>query len=224
MNLAAESEIRSGETLTEAAWRRLRHDIIAGIRRPGERLGVERLREVYGIGPTPLREALQRLRAEGLVEAEGNRGFRVAALDLEEFADINIARIAVEREALRLSIAKGDDTWEASVVSAAYLMRKSDALGRPGSDAWERANTAFHSTIVSACGSRWLLRARENLTHLAERYRRASVSDSDERDLGGEHAAIAEAVLTRDIRTACGLTEEHYRATETTLRRTLSRV
>lgn len=212
-----------GETLTELAGRQLRRDIIAGVRQPGERLGVERLREIYGIGPTPLREALQRLSAEGLVAAEGNRGFRVAELDPEEFADITTARIAVEREALCLSIGRGDDAWEAGVVSAAYLMSKADADGRFGGDAWERANTAFHDAMVAACGSRWLLRIRSNLTRLAERYRRLSVSDSAGRDLGAEHAGIAEAVLVRDAETACRLTEEHYRATEADLREALSR-
>ncbi len=220
--IATTTPLQSGETLTETAWRRLRQDIIAGVRKPGERLGVERLREVYGIGPTPLREALQRLRAEGLVAAEGNRGFRVADLDPEEFTDLTEARVAVEREALRLSIRNGEDAWEGGVVSAAYLMAKADSDGRPGGDAWERANTAFHDAMVAACGSRWLLRIRSNLTHLAERYRRVAVSDGSGRDLGAEHAAIAKAVLARDVDAACRLTEAHYRATEADLRRSLS--
>ena len=148
-------------TLTETAYRRLRHDIIAGIRRPGERLRLERLRGIYDIGPTPMREALQKLSVDGLVLSEGNRGFTVAPLDPREFEDLNVARTAIEKEALRLSISRGGADWEARVVAAAYLMAKWDAkLGKGAGavpDAWERANAEFHLALVSACGSNWLL-------------------------------------------------------------------
>lgn len=210
-------------TLTDEAWSQLRRDIVLGVRHPGERLRIERIRKLYGIGPTPLREALQRLSAEGLVLAEGNRGFTVAPLDFEEFADLTRARIAIEREALRLSIQHGTSSWEADVVSASYLMAKADREIRPGSDEWERANTAFHQATVSACGSVWLLRLRDSLHTLAERYRRASVSSArSQRDLGAEHRAISEAVLGRDVDAATDLISSHYSKTEVELRSVLS--
>ncbi|SEM69801.1 transcriptional regulator, GntR family [Palleronia pelagia] len=209
----------SGATLADTAWQRLRRDIVSGTRPPGERLRIERLREFYGIGPTPLREALQRLSAEGLVIAEGNRGFAVAPLDPAEFSDLTRARIAVERECLRLSIAHGDRAWEARVVSATYLMASADADTVPGADDWEQANADFHLAMVAACGSDWLLRVRAGLQTLAERYRRASVDRSrGRRDLGAEHKAISEAVLARDVEKALVLTERHYGKTEEELR------
>jgi len=206
-----------GDTLTEAAYEALRYDIIRGIRSPGERLRIGRLTKLYNVGPTPLREALQRLSADGLVTAGGNRGFTVIALDMPEFHDLNIARTAVDREALRLSLTRGDEAWEAGVVSAAYRMQKADAAlsgGDPDLDRWEAANEAFHLAMVAACGSNWLLRIRKNLHDQCERYRRASVYlRRGIRDLGNEHAGILRAVLGRDIPTACELTEAHYAAT-----------
>lgn len=209
----------SASTLADEAWSKLRRDIVSGVREPGERLRIERLRTLYGIGPSPLREALQRLSSEGLVLAEGNRGFMVAPLDPEEFADLTRARIAIERECLRLSLANGGSAWEAGVVSETYLMNKADTEIRPGTDAWEEANTAFHRAIISACGSFWLIKVRDDLHTLAERYRRASVQSSrSERDLGAEHRAISAAVLDRDVETACALTESHFGKTEEELR------
>lgn len=206
-----------GDTLTEAAYQALRLDIIHGARAPGERLRITRLAELYNVGPTPLREALQRLSADGLVIANGNRGFTVISLDMAEFHDLNIARTALEREALRLSLTRGDEAWEAGVVSAAYRMQKADAAlsgGDPDLDRWEAANEAFHLAMVSACGSNWLLRLRKTLHDQCERYRRASVYlRRGSRDLGAEHAAILQAVLARDIPSACDLTEAHYAAT-----------
>ncbi len=209
------------DTLTEAAYAALRRDIIRGARAPGEKLRIEMLKALYDVGPTPLREALQRLSAEGLVLANGNRGFSVGSLDMAEFRDLNIARTAVEREALRLALLHGDEEWEARVVSAAYRMEKADAglaAGTADLDRWEGANAAFHLAMVSACGSHWLLRIRKNLHDQCERYRRASVHlRRGTRDLASEHAAITRAVLARDIATACDLTEAHYAATAATL-------
>ena len=206
------------ETLANVAYRQLRVDIIRGERKPGERLRIEKLKSIYGIGPTPVREALQKLTADQLVVTQGNRGFAVAPLLLEEFEDLNIARTSIEKEAIRLAIKRGDNTWEANIVAAHYLLKKEDQTlsklktGIP--DSWENANSAFHSAIVNACGSSWLLRTRASLADLCERYRRTSIYQRQgERDLAAEHAAITEAVLDRDGSQACLLIEKHFTIT-----------
>lgn len=217
--ITAQFDPITAETLAQTAYLRLRRDIITGTRPPCERLRIAKLKSIYAIGPTPLREALQKLSQEGLVVAHDNRGFAVADLDPAEFADLNTARKAIETEAIRLSLTHGDDAWEARVVAASYIMRKEDAaLAGAVGDTWERANADFHTAIVSACGSTWMLRLRAQLHDLCERYRRASVHQGlGSRDLGAEHAAIAAAALARDIETATILTVQHFARTETAL-------
>lgn len=213
-----------GQTRADAAYLRLRDDIIAGVREGGEWLRIERLSKAYSSGPTPLREALQRLRADGLVNFHGNRGFSVAPLDVTEFEDLNVARTVVELEALSLSMRHGDDEWEASIVGAAFHLAKHDAALNVGGalDAWENANTAFHSAIVSACGSRWLLKLRQQMNDQFERYRRASIGLRHEgRDLAAEHAAIQTAVLNRDETEARRLVRDHFERTADTLTKKL---
>ena len=192
------------------------------------------LKTIYDIGPTPLREALQKLSTEGLVLALEKRGFMVSPLDLDEFSDLNIARIEIEKVALSRSIALGDRQWESRVVAATYLMNKEDAAllasGNGVSDAWEAANAEFHATMIAACGSKWLLQMRDHLQDMCERYRRSSISQSirktgnGKRDVGKEHAAISNAVLARDARLACQLTESHYMKTLDRLKRDLKKV
>ena len=209
---------QAGPTLVEQAHEKLRNDIVSGTREPGEKLRIERLRGLYGIGPSPLREALQRLAADGLVIVNSNRGFQVAPLDPEEFLDLNRARVAIETSALRLSLENGDEDWEAGVVAAAYSLEKLDRLLIKGElqdfDRWEELNNRFHTALVSACGSRWLLKHRGMLQEQCERYRRASVYHARlERNLLEEHRAIAEAVLARDADTACELVAAHFNRT-----------
>ena len=222
------------ESMAQRAYRIIRADIISGARPPGERLRIEMLKTIYDIGPTPLREALQKLSTEGLVLALEKRGFMVSPLDLDEFSDLNIARIEIEKVALSRSIALGDRQWESRVVAATYLMNKEDAAllasGNGVSDAWEAANAEFHATMIAACGSKWLLQMRDHLQDMCERYRRTSISQSirktgnGKRDVGKEHAAISNAVLARDARLACQLTESHYMKTLDRLKRDLKKV
>lgn len=213
----------SGETLAQAAYRALREDIIRGVRYPNERLRIEKLKSLYNVGPTPLREALQMLAADRLVVAEGNRGFSVAPLDFDEFEDLNTARTAVEVSALRLSLVNGDATWEAGVVASIYLMQKQDAQlteAREGvPDAWEEANAGFHDALVAACGSRWLLKARADLNSQCTRFRRAAVYQRiGKRNFEAEHKAIADAALARNVERTCELTEKHFALTAASLR------
>lgn len=209
----------SSDSLAESAYRRLRADIIRGERRAGERLRIEKLKGIYGMGPTPLREALQRLSSEQLVQAQENRGFLVAPLDLTDFADLNFARAEIEKIALRRAISIGSTEWEGQVVAASYVMAKADARlavqeGMQHDDEWERANAAFHTAMVSACDSRWLLMTRGRLHDMCERYRRASLHDaSGNRCTADEHREIAQAVLARDADRACLLTDQHFVAT-----------
>ncbi|MDC1169524.1 FCD domain-containing protein [bacterium] len=216
-------DVSQHESMAQRAYRLIRADIISGARDPGERLRIEMLKTVYGIGPTPLREALQKLSTEGLVLALEKRGFMVSPLNLDEFSDLNTARIEIEKVALNRSVALGDSQWESRVVAATYLMNKEDeallASGDGVSDAWESANTEFHAAIIAACGSKWLLQVRDHLQDMCERYRRSSISQSinktvnGNRDVGKEHAAISDAVLSRNAELACQLTEAHYMKT-----------
>ena len=72
---AAQSGI--GRTLAATAFERLRADILSCKLAPGSKLPFDRLKEDYGVGLSPLREALSRLATSGLVTMEGQRGFRV---------------------------------------------------------------------------------------------------------------------------------------------------
>jgi len=203
------------QTLADEAYLAIKSDIMRGVRHPGERLRIEKLRTIYNIGPTPLREALQRLSADRLVVAEGNRGFSVAPFDLDEFNDLNTARIAVEQAALRLSLQNGGIEWEGGVVAAAYVMEREDKAltghSGPVPDSWEQANAAFHASLVAACGSKWLLWTRSHLHDLCERYRRAAVSHGvGDRALYVEHGELAMAALARHADLVCDLTERHY--------------
>src|SRR5690625_1598806 len=88
-------------TLAEQAYTKLKHKILSVKLTPGSQLRLIVLKEDLGVGYTPLREALMRLSSEGFVTAEGQRGFKVAPISLEEFKEITDARVAIEELLLK---------------------------------------------------------------------------------------------------------------------------
>jgi GntR family transcriptional regulator, carbon starvation induced regulator len=215
---------------TERAYRTLRDEILHGALMPGERLRAADLQERFDLGLTPIREALMRLSSESLVEGEANRGLRVTEASLAELADIMRARRQIERLCLEAALARGDAAWEAEIVASMHLLSRtplpSSASDRAAAFLWERRHRRFHSALVAACGSEWLLRFWNTLVDHSERYRKVRLlhhreADAEVRDVNAEHAAIMAAALDRDAARATGLMDAHLAATETSVARLL---
>ena len=100
---SAEARPPSSTTLASAAYERLRRDIRIGRLAPGEKLRIDALRAIYEIGASPLREALNRLSAEGLVVQEDQRGFRVPPVSIEDLLELTRTRCWLNEIALRES-------------------------------------------------------------------------------------------------------------------------
>lgn len=218
----ADPALAGYRTLIERTYGQLREDILNGALAPGEKLLVEHLKLRYDVGAGTVREALSRLVSEAMVVAEGQRGFTVAPISLEDLSDVTNVRVAVETDALRSSIRNGDDFWR-NRLRIAY--DKLSALEQPLEDAnvrrWEQANAEFHEALLSACGSPWTLRVVRQLTQHAERYRRYAIGLHTGRDVHAEHAQIFEAAIDgKDARAALAL-EAHIRATPELLMRTI---
>jgi DNA-binding GntR family transcriptional regulator len=204
---------QSAETLAEQAADLMQRDILAGALAPGARLAVHDLAARYGIGVTPLREALARLAGRGLVAASTQRGFRVGALSRADLADITLARQTVEAAALELSMRAADPEWEAGILAALHLLRRQIEAG-PEAPAFGEAHKRFHTALVAGCGSPRLLRAQAALYDEAHRYRRLMMTQMvDWPEFLREHAALAEVVLAQDAAAARAQLMAHIAST-----------
>jgi GntR family transcriptional regulator, carbon starvation induced regulator len=206
-------------TLAMSVYGRLRRDILTGLFEPGERLLFDALGERYGVGLTPLREALNRLSAEELVLREGKRGFRVAPVSLTDLSDLAMTLCWAADVALRRSIARGDEAWEEAVIVAAHRLQRLDdrtPSRETGMDPeWERRHRDFHMRLIAASGA---LRINDFVAMLLDRYDRYMYLGVDAaarwpRDAAAEHRAILDAVLARDADRAVELTQLHIRRT-----------
>lgn len=207
-------------TLTEDAYRSLRRDILRGHWKPQEPLRMHQLSDRYGMGQSPLREALSRLQAERLVVLMPLKGFTVAPLSPAEMWDAINFRVLLETEALRLSIRDGGDDWEGAIVAALHSLilqakRVQESGAEADQDEFETRHHDFHRALIAACNSPRMLEQFDRLYAECERYRFPTMAAAApmRRDIQGEHRAIAEAALARDPAKACDLLTRHYRAT-----------
>lgn len=208
-------------TLAEGAYLQVRCDIIEGRLAPGEKLRVEHLKDRYGIGAGTLREALALLLSDVLVVAEGQRGFHVAPISLQDLADITHTRVLLETNALRESIRNGDDEWEARLVAAFHKLSNSEERLDNHSNVreWEARNRSFHEALIAACDSPWQRYLIGLLYRQSERYRHLAITrKAMPRDVHAEHAAIIEAALKRDAERASRALEQHIRLTFDSIR------
>ena len=206
------------DTLAERAAQRIEADILKGALAPDSRLGVVETAARYGVGATPLREALSRLAARGLVNAIGKRGFRVKSVSREDLADIVRIRTVVEREALRLSMAAGDGAWEGKIVAALHQLKRyvaHDPRGPgEGEPTFDALHKRFHVSLIAGCGSPRLLAACSALYDETYRYRRLVMATfASFEEFVRSHELLAESTIARSRERAEALLEAHIAST-----------
>lgn len=175
---------------------------------PGEKLKPTALQGQYGCSANTVRDVLLRLSKVGLVDFEMQRGFRARATSPERRRDVTKFRILLEQEGAAQSMESGDLSWEADLTAAHHRLShierqlaQADDV-RPYMDLWSDAETAFHRTLISSCGSPML---REVYDNTYAQFRQQMVGL--ERDFGAnyfqaiiaEHQAILDAALARDV-------------------------
>lgn len=229
LNPPADASVDAELPLGEQAFRILRRQILHGDLPPGSKLKLEELQRSTGLSSSPLREALNRLAVEGLVQAHDNRGFRAASISPADLHDVYTLRRVVEVAALERSMADGDDAWEAAALAAFHRLERVEARITSGllalNDEWTERHRDFHLALYAACGSPRQLALIGQLFDQAERYRRLSARHRDEpRNKVGEHRALMDLALARKGEAACKALVEHMDKTEANVAQVLGQV
>ena len=203
------------DSVSEKAYRQVRADIIFGKLNPGEKLKLDPLREAYGASVGTLRELLSRLVSEGLVVAEGQRGFEVAPISAENLREIAALRLLLESHALKQSFRAGDMDWEGRVVSAYHKLsaieKKLLTGDRADPEIWKRYDWEFHHALISACGSNALLETHAPVYDKYLRYQMIAGIFRGE-IAAREHHRLMECALSRDAKTAIEVLVVHIEA------------
>jgi len=215
--------VNGAATRATSLFDQLRADLLAGELEPGSKLAIEALAERYATSATPLREALNRLVSDGLVERREQRGFVVAPISAEDLAEITKTRGWLEERALRESIAAHSTEWEEALVLAHHRLARtprslSDKRFEDNPE-WEPLHRAFHRALIGGCGSRWLLSFCDQLADQHHRYRRLSAPRAfAKRAVKSEHQQLMEAAIEGRTEDAIALLRAHFERTAKIIR------
>jgi DNA-binding GntR family transcriptional regulator len=199
-------------TVGESAYRQIRADIVFGRLRPGRKLKLEALKTEYAASVSTLREILNRLNSEGLVVAEGQKGFEVAPVSISNLKEIAALRQLLECRALEQSFRAGDMEWEGRIVAAHHRLTRMEermATGdRTGTEDWKRYDWEFHHALISACGSKMLIDTHAAVFDKYLRYQMIALSYRGA-IAAEEHALLLDYALNRDAARACVVLTRH---------------
>jgi DNA-binding GntR family transcriptional regulator len=212
------TEVETKATLATSVYDQLRRDLLSGLIEPNSKVRVEWVVSQYRAGASPVREALNRLASEGLLDRQEQRGFSVVPVSEAELNELTRTRCLLEETAFRESVKFRDIAWEEQIVLALHRLSRvprhlSGEEQRPNPE-WEQLHRKFHRALISSCRSRWLISFCEQLADQAYRYRQIATGNAAaSRDQMAEHRAIAEYAIAGDVDAAVTALKRHFQLT-----------
>lgn len=209
MTSTAENLKVADQTYADAAYRKLKAALVSGVFRPGDALRERELVLRMGVSRTPIREALQRLALEGVLEIPPHRGARVRRLEIEEARELYELRRALEGQSAELAAERAHADALARLEAAAAASTGADGP-TPQS---LLVNHEFHMSVAALAANTRLAAAIEQTLDLISLWRMGALASGvSRRDVAAEHRAVFEAVAGRDGRRARRLMERHLAA------------
>ncbi len=203
MQLTPVAKVSQPKSLATLTYEAIRENIIAGYFKPGDWLRQDELSEMLGVSPTPIRQALERMIVEGLVERVPNRGVRVIRVSRGEIAEVYSFRLLLEPMIFRLAalnITRREIDELQEIVDESASMNSLDDMA-----ARRQLNRRFHMLICEASKSPMLNKLYEIVWNrfpdwtLYEGYfrRKDRVKGKLDREVS-EHLALIQALASGD--------------------------
>lgn len=194
---------------------RLRRALLAGDIKPGEPIRVAQLEKSFGVSHIPIREAVRRLEAEGLIVAEPQRAAVAAGVDLEDLGGLYDLRRIIECEVIRRSVA-GMSEEQVESVRETLLALEAVAQDHDSPEFWDR-HMDFHWALLEPGATTWVKRVLDQVWLASQRYVRLFVSATFD-DAMRDHRELLAACEARDDERAERILRLHLDRTELVVR------
>jgi DNA-binding GntR family transcriptional regulator len=203
----------AARSLVDLVLDEIRRSLLDGSLVPGASFSIADLSERLGVSHIPVREALRRLEAEGLVELRHGRSARVAPMSRADLGEIFRLRALIESDAVARSVRLYSEADLAAIEEAwAGLLVRPDESPE---EVFVR-HRELHELLVAPAAGAWDRRVREVLWRAAERYMALLILERDLSEaptaLRESHRALVDAVATRSAPTARRAVREHVEA------------
>lgn len=203
---------RTGARLSDQALEAIRARIVDGTLALGEAISETSLAQALNVSKTPVREALQALSREGLVQIYPKRGTFVFEASPELVRELSDFRLVLETAALERAMARAwgrlVDHLEPIIAAMDRAMAAGDLPG------YRRLDAALHTGIIAHCGNAFLQEAHAAIEFRVQALRtRLSAAAENNRRTLAEHRALVAAIAARDAPAALNSLREHITLT-----------
>lgn len=190
----------------------LRSEIISGRLKPNARLKAPDVAQRFGVSPSPVREALQKLQAEGLVVLKPNHGAVVRGIDAHEFTHMMRLRAAIEAMQAGLCAEQATPAFVAKLETQQARFEKAIETG--DREARLKANAVLHRLINGIDGSELAQDILVRIDAITAAIRREwPLSPERLGQARAEHSALVDAIRNRDVEAAERVGRAHVLAT-----------
>ncbi|MCA9835945.1 MAG: GntR family transcriptional regulator [Trueperaceae bacterium] len=212
----------SNRTRREEAYDRIKDAIRHAELKPGEPLSETRLSKLLGISRTPVREALQQLVQEGLVETAPGQTVTVASRSIQDVLDVVHIRSLLEPELVRLAAESISKTQIEQL--EAIILKLEEAAKNHDLAAWAKVDVRFHEIIKEACPNKLLGQTVVQLKNRVHQVANIDTHTNPERLVActQEHRDIFNAIKARDGNKARQAMETHIAALTNSLLKRIS--
>jgi len=205
-------KIEGYELLSQKVYRALKTEIAKGFLEPGTKLFEDKIATQMGVSRTPVREAIQKLAAEGLIKIAPNQTLIVTEVSLEDVKEVLQIRGVLEGLAARVVAKKITsqeiEELEKIVTQMGLYVTKKDLTS------YCKVDDEFHNLILHICGDKWIIQIRDNLANFIYRFRIKSLSVIGRLEYSlGEHQEIMESLKKHNSAEADRLSQIHMENT-----------
>jgi DNA-binding GntR family transcriptional regulator len=220
--LTAISPIEVPRPLPDIIYHWLREQILIGELVPGGEIRQELVARQFGTSRVPIREALSRLQAEGLIILRPRRGFAVTSLNQAEIVEIFELRMAVEEHAMRIATKERTQTDVSEVEALVEAMERPEAPSLQYLQQWMSTNRHFHTRLIECAHRKRVSEVALNLRDAIEPYMRIEANFNRQVGYANvEHRKIFEAFKRKDSEAVARISRKHC---ESTLKRLLANI
>ncbi len=202
-------------SLVDNVTERLRRALLSGDIKPGEPIRVSKLEKTFGVSHIPIREAVRRLEAEGLIIAEPQRAAVAAGVDLDDLAGLYDIRRIIECDVIRRSVARMSDA-DVEKVRTALGALEAVAQDHDSPEFWD-LHMDFHWALLEPGATAWIRRVLDQVSLASQRYVRLFVSATLD-DAMRDHRELLAACEVRNDKGAEEILLRHLDRTELAVR------
>lgn len=205
-------------TASDIVYQHIRNGIVTGALEENESIGQDSVARMFDISKVPVREALKRLEAEGLVSFQKNKGAIVTSISEPELADIFEVRAILESNAIRLAVSNmSTATIEKAIRHCEAFSQETDVAR------WAELNWAFHLCLYKDANNDFLISQIQAINDRIERYLRIQLSLSHGQPTADqEHREILQACINGEAGRAAELVRQHIVGAHSSLKQEIS--